>query len=177
VAAQVDQAQYDSDRGPCLEAFRTMAVVKVDDVRLDERFPEFAASALEHGLRSSLSVPLIAHGEGIGAVNLYTAEAGHFRDDDVEHAEEYAGQAAIALANAQAYWEQASLAQNLAKALESRSVIDQAKGVIIATAGVDADDAFDLLRQQSQAENRKLREVAAEIVERQVRRGARPPAG
>lgn len=177
VVAEVDQAQYDAGRGPCLEAYRTQAVVKVDDVRVDERFPEFAASALEHGLHSSLSVPLIAQGAGIGAINLYTTDAGHFCVEDVEHAEEYAGQAAVALANAQAYWEQASLAQNLAKALESRSIIDQAKGVIIATSGVDADAAFDLLRQQSQAENRKLRELAAEIVERHVRRQPRPPTG
>jgi GAF domain-containing protein len=167
VAADLDQAQYEADRGPCLEAYRTKAVVTVDDAQVDDRWPEFASRAAQHGVRSSLSAPLVVRGEGIGALNLYSREAAHFHHDDADHAELYVAEAAVALANAEAYWQQATLAENLGKALESRSVIEQAKGVIIATAGVTPDEAFDLLRQQSQTENRKLRVVAAEIVERQ----------
>jgi GAF domain-containing protein len=171
-ANTVDQAQYDSNRGPCLEAFRTKTQMRVDDTTSDGRWPEYAAAAVAHNVRSSLSSPLIVAGDGIGALNLYSSNPGQFTDDDADDVALYAAQAAVALANAQAYWEQASLAEGLATAMESRATIEQAKGVIMATSGVSADTAFDLLRRQSQAENRKLREVAAEIVARQ-RRGDR----
>jgi GAF domain-containing protein len=152
-----------------LEAFRSQQLVRVDDLTTDGRWPEFAAAALDRGVRSSLSSPLIVAGEGIGALNVYASGPGHFGEHDEDNASLFAAQAAVALANAQAYWDQASLAENLAKAMESRAVIEQAKGVIMATTGTGADQAFDLLRQQSQAENRKLRELAAEIVDRQQR--------
>ena len=169
-AVEVDQAQYDSDRGPCLEAFRTKTMFRVDDTSEDPRWPEFAAAAQAHGVRSSLSAPLIVDGDGIGALNLYSGSVGHFSHDDEADAEVFAAQAAVALANAQAYWEQADLAENLANAMHTRATIEQAKGVIMATAHVGPDEAFDLLRQQSQTENRKLRDVAREIVGRQARR-------
>ena len=173
-AIQIDQAQYDADGGPCLEAFRTQAQRRVSDIASDDRWPAFVAVAAQHGVQSSLSTPLVIGGEGIGALNLYSTEVDHFTEDDEEHAGLFAGEAAVTLANAQAYWEQASLAENLTLAMESRAVIEQAKGVIMATAGVDPDEAFDILRQQSQAENRKLRDLAAEIVARQKRTD--PPA-
>jgi len=168
-ADQLDQAQYDSNRGPCLEAFRTKAPLRVDDTSTDRRWPEYAAVAVAHQVRSSLSSPLIVAGDGIGALNLYSSNPRHFDDADAEDLAVYAAQAAVALANAQAYWEQASLADGLATAMESRATIEQAKGVIMATSGVSPDEAFDLLRRQSQTENRKLRDVANEIVARQQR--------
>ena len=142
-ADELDQAQYDSNRGPCLEAFRTKAQLRVDDTSTDRRWPEYAAVAVAHKVRSSLSSPLIVVGDGIGALNLYSSEPRHFDDDDADDLAIYASQAAVALANAQ--------------------------GVIMATSGVSAEAAFDLLRRQSQTENRKLREVATEIVARQDR--------
>ncbi len=171
-AKTLDESQYGSDRGPCLQAFRTRATVIVRDASDDDGWPEFAAAAREHGIRSSLSAPLVVAGEGIGALNLYSSRDANFTDEETVDAEIYARQAAVALANAQAYWEQAALAQNLTAAMESRATIEQAKGIIMATARVGPEEAFDVLRQQSQSENRKVREIAAEIVERQVRHAA-----
>jgi GAF domain-containing protein len=172
-AVAVDQAQYDADRGPCLEAFREARVHRVDDVRAERRWPEFADAAAAHGVLSSLSLPLVIRGEGIGALNLYSGEPRHFTEDHEAGGAEFASGAAVALASALAYWEQADRAEGLAKAMQSRAVIEQAKGVIIASTGVSPEEAFELLRAQSQSENRKLREIAVEIVEAQRR--PRPP--
>jgi GAF domain-containing protein len=174
IARVVDQAQYDADRGPCLHAFREGATTRVDDTELDERWPEFAARALEEGVRSSLSLPLLTDGQGIGALNLYSAHPRHFSDEDETQGAIFAAEASVALANAQAYWEQAERAEGLAAAMQSRAVIEQAKGVIIATTGVDEEEAFEILRQQSQFQNRKLREIAVDIVRAQ-QRAMRPP--
>jgi GAF domain-containing protein len=168
-AVEVDQAQYDADRGPCLDAFREAQVKRVDDVRSEVRWPEFADAAAAHGVLSSLSLPLVIQGEGIGALNLYSGRPEHFSEVHEAGGSEFASGAAVALASARAYWAQAERADGLARAMESRAVIEQAKGVIIATTGASADEAFELLRAQSQSENRKLREIAAEIVEAQRR--------
>lgn len=163
-ADELDQAQYDSNRGPCLEAFRTKAQLRVDDTSTDRRWPEYAAVAVAHKVRSSLSSPLIVVGDGIGALNLYSSEPRHFDDDDADDLAIYASQAAVALANAQAYWEQASLAEGLATAMQSRATIEQAKGVIMAMRGVPEHEAFEVLRKTSQDRNVKVRELAHQIV-------------
>src|SRR5437879_3143928 len=72
IAPDLDGAQYDADRGPCLDAFRTTSVFRVDDTAAEDRWPEFAAAAVANGIRSSLSLPLIVSGDGIGALNLYS---------------------------------------------------------------------------------------------------------
>jgi GAF domain-containing protein len=177
LATTVDQAQYDADRGPCLEAFRTKSRLWVADTATDDRWPEFAAAAQREGVSSSLSLPLVVANEGIGALNLYSRERDHFAGEEVDDGALYASQAAVALANAQAYWEQATLAENLATAMESRATIEQAKGIIMASTKCGPDEAFTLLRQQSQYENRKLRDVATEIVERQQWEARRAPTG
>ena len=168
-AREVDEAQYDADRGPCLQALRSETVIRVDDAASDARWPEFASRAIERQVRSSLSLPLLVNGAAIGALNLYSSLPGNFADGAEPHGLAFAREASVALASAQAYWNQADTAAGLARAMASRAVIEQAKGVLIATMGVSAEEAFDLLRQQSQAENRKLREVATEIVEAQQR--------
>ena len=83
----------------------------------------------------------------------------------------FALQASVVISNAQAYWAASELTRNLTVAMESRAVIEQAKGILIARHGLDDDEAFDRLRHHSQTENRKLRDVAIEIVDR-ARRGA-----
>jgi transcriptional regulator with GAF, ATPase, and Fis domain len=162
---EIDQAQYDHDRGPCLDAARTGVVFGVEDTGIDDRWPEFAAAAVAHGVHSSLSMPVVAAGNGLGALNFYDHRAGYFDPAKRELAAPFAGQCAVA----GLYWSVAREATGLAKAIESRSVIEQAKGVIMATTACSADEAFHLLREQSQLENRKLREIAQEIVERQRR--------
>ena len=170
----VDQAQYESGRGPCLDAWRERRTVRVDDMTAAaDRYPEFARAALDHGIPSTLSFGLVAGDEGVGALNLYARRAGAFTENDEELGQELAAAAATVLSNASAYWSAVELSEGLTEAMRSRAVIEQAKGILMAGApDLDADGAFDLLRKASQRENVKLREVAKRIVERR-----RLPAG
>lgn len=163
--AEVDHAQYDADSGPCLDAFRQRHVVRVDAVESEVRWPQFVEAASAHGIGSSLSLPLLVSGEGLGSLNLYAYRPSGFDEAAEAFGQAFAAQATIGIA----YWQKASLAEHLSKALESRAVIEQAKGVIMASSGCGPDEAFELLRQQSQTQNIKLRDVATEIVQQQQR--------
>jgi GAF domain-containing protein len=163
---QIDQAQYDSGRGPCLDAFRQGSVVVADLLDRDDRWPEFAAAAVEHGVRSTLSLPLIAGDNSVGALNLYSKDSHAFDEKDAETGQLYAAQAAVLLLNAQAYWGARTQSEHLQTALAGREPIDMAKGIIMNAMGCDPEEAFSVLAKQSQLENRKLREVAEEIVAR-----------
>lgn len=171
-APEIDQAQYSSGRGPCLESWRTRRVIRLDDMdAAAARFPEFARAALAHGIQSTLSLPLVAADESVGALNLYARVPAGFSEDDESIGMELATAAAVVLANAGSYWEATQLNQQLGEAMRSRAVIEQAKGILMARSSqLSAEEAFGLLRQASQRENVKLREIAERIVER------RPPS-
>lgn len=165
---EVDKGQYSSGRGPCLDAWRTRVVVRIDEMEdATDDYPEFAQLAASHGIRSTLSLPMVAGDEGIGALNLYADNPAGFSKDDEEVGVDLAAAAAALLSNASAYWEARNLSEQLSEAMKSRAEIEQAKGMLMAqTPGITADDAFDLLRRASQRENVKLREIARRIVER-----------
>jgi len=165
-APEIDAEQYNSGRGPCLDAFRHGQIFRITDTETEERWPEFARSLVSHGLRSTLSLPLIRTGEPIGALNIYAKAVGNFEDQDMVRAQMLAAQAAIVLSNAQAYHDARELSENLHQALESRATIDYAIGILMSAGGRSPDDAFKMLVRASQRENRKLRDIAAEIVER-----------
>jgi small neutral amino acid transporter SnatA (MarC family) len=137
-------------------------IFKVEDTRTDTRWPAFTKTAADRGVLSTLSLPLTAGPGAIGALNMYSKTVNGFVDDD--EAAVFGVQAAIVLSNAQAFWAAQQLASDLEIALESRAVIEQAKGIIIGARRCSPDAAFDILVKQSQRENRKLREVAVEIV-------------
>jgi GAF domain-containing protein len=169
---ELDSAQYDTGEGPCLDAFRHQRVYRIDSTEKDRNWPAFSALAARHGIVSTLSLPLIARHEGVGALNLY-ARSDPFSTADEELGAIFATQAAIVLANAQAYWDARHLSEQLGQAMQFRAVIEQAKGVLMATGGRNADEAFQLLVRASQRENRKLRDIATDLVERAQQR--RPP--
>jgi GAF domain-containing protein len=170
-APEIDVAQYDTGHGPCLDAFRHQQVYRIDSIADDGRWPEFARMAAAHGITATLSIPLNARGESLGALNLYSRVA-VFDKLVTEHAEVFARQAAIVLSNAQVYWDARQLGENMRQAMQSRSAIDQAIGILMADGGRSPDEAFQLLVRASQRENRKLRDIAVEIVERVSRRRA-----
>jgi len=114
---------------------------------------------------STLSVPVVVASDGLGALNFYAGTTSFFDDDARRLAELFAGQCSVA----SQYWSVATESTNLSAAMQSRAVIEQAKGVIMATSHCSAEQAFDVLRVQSQHENRKLRDIAAELVARQSR--------
>lgn len=176
-APEMDAEQYSSGRGPCIGALRDGCVYRIIDTEQEPRWPEFAHSALDHGIRSTLSLPMVRASESLGALNLYSESVAKFEVADMAGAEMLAAQAAIVFSNAQAYHDARELSENLHQALESRATIDYAIGILMSAGGRSPDDAFQMLVRASQRENRKLREIAAEIVERAqgARRSADPP--
>lgn len=169
VSPKVDAAQYETGNGPCLDAWRQKRTVRIDSMKLAvDTYPDFARSAMEHGISSTLSLPLVVADRGVGAMNLYAPGDSAFSEEDEALGTELATTIAVVLANAEAYWRAFELSENLAEAMKSRAVIEQAKGMLMAQSpDIDPDEAFEMLRRASQRENVKLREIARHIVERQ----------
>jgi GAF domain-containing protein len=164
VALVLDEAQYASDKGPCLSAVRTRQVVHVESINGSPEWPEFAVAAKGRSIASSLSLPLTVGEEVVGALNLYAGHIGGFVGAE-EAGTAFARQAGVTLANAQALFRAEQLGRDLTEALTSRDVIGQAKGILMATENLSSDAAFDVLRRASQRANRKLRDVAQELVD------------
>jgi GAF domain-containing protein len=163
---EMDSAQYDTGVGPCLDAWRHQQVFRIDSTADDGQWPAFSQAAADHGIQSTISLPLAVRGNGIGALNLYSKQAAAFSDEDEQVGSLFADQPSVALTNAQLYDSAYRLTQQLQEALTSRAVIDQAKGILMGQRGVGVDEAFTLLRTTSQRENRKLRDIAQELVDR-----------
>ena len=172
LAAQVDEVQYGLDQGPCLHALRTGTQVSNEDLTSDQRWAAYAATALQHGIRSSLSLPLSNGSSTVGAFNLYSQVAGSFGPTATRRAERFAQNASGALSIAIRLADHAALTDQLRASLASRAVIDQAIGVLMGQRRITAADAFAILRTTSQNRNIKLRAFAAQIVEGA---GAQPP--
>ena len=164
LAVLMDERQYEEGVGPCLTAARTGELVEVSDAASAEQWPLFAAGAREHGVGSSLSVPVKLPEPISAGLNLYSLQKDGFAEQDVELARTLAAYAAVALANLHLYESQKRVADHLERALESRGVIDQAKGILMAQHRYTPDEAFERLVELSQRTNRKLREVADELV-------------
>ena len=164
-AARVDEVQYGQGDGPCLEAVRTGQITVVTDLTEEHRWGLYPAHAMCHGVRSSLSLPLAVNGRTRGALNLYATTPHAFGVDQQHRAEVFASQASATLTVAVRQAEQTQLTAQLREALATRAVIDQALGVLMAGQHTDHDGAFTLLREASQRQNRKLRDVAHEIVQ------------
>ena len=167
-APEIDSSQYESGRGPCLDSWRQGRVIRLDDMEAAvDDYPEFAKAAQAHGVQSTLSLPLMAGDERLGALNLYARVAGGFSTDDEALGTDLAAAAAIVLANASAFWAASELSEQLGQAMRSRAVIEQAKGGLMARSPhMSADEAFDVLRKASQRENVKVRDIAQRIVDR-----------
>ncbi len=165
-APEIDESQYDAGKGPCLDAFRYQRVFRIDSTANERRWPEFATAAAAHGVGSTLSLPISARGESLGALNLYSRTEAAFDEDVTERMLIFATHAAFVLANTQLYWDARQLNENLTEALRSRATIDQAIGIIMAAGGRSPDEAFQVLVRASQRENRKIREIATDMVER-----------
>ena len=164
VAADLDSVQYRSRRGPCLEAYQVGKIVREKIPEEAERWPEFSTVAMNAGIQSVLAVPLVAKGQPLGALNLYSKSSAGYDAAAEETALLFSQQAAVACANAEVYWRTYTLTEHLREALESRDVIGQAKGILMARRNCTAEAAFELLRQASQHRNIKLREVADQVV-------------
>jgi GAF domain-containing protein len=164
LALTLDEWQYGHGHGPCLDASASHATLSLPDMTTEGRWPDWAAQALRAGTHSSLSVGLPIHEQITGALNVYATKPEAFDNDAVVLGQTFAGYAAVALANAHLYDTQANLAQQMQAAMQSRAVIEQAKGIIMGSRHCTADQAFAILTRISQDTNRKLRDVAAALV-------------
>jgi GAF domain-containing protein len=166
LAVDLDETQYDRGHGPCLHAARTGELTEIPDTRTDDRWADYSRRAAEAGNLSSLSIPLaIDEDEQVsGALNLYAREANAFDEDSRSAARAFGPYAAVAAGNMHTYQNARNMADNLQTALESRAVIDQAKGILIERHKLTADQAFQLLAQMSMNANLKLRDVADHLV-------------
>ncbi|MEV6844589.1 GAF and ANTAR domain-containing protein [Actinoplanes sp. NPDC051411] len=164
MAVELDETQYQRGHGPCLDAAESGETLLLADMRREIRWPELARRALEIGCHSSLSIGLPVHEQTTGGLNIYGGRAHAFDDDAIGLAQAFSGYAAVALANAHLYDTTAALAMQMQRAMETRAVIEQAKGIIMADRRCGADEAFHLLTKLSQDTNRKLRDIAAILV-------------
>jgi GAF domain-containing protein len=182
LASDLDERQYEAGFGPCTDAAISGETITIDDTSDDPAYPDFGRLAHRRGVTHTMSIGLPVERQTIGGMNIYGTEGPPFDEAKQELARAFAGYAAVAVANAGLYASVTTLAGNLQRALASRGVIDQAKGILMGRYGVSADAAFELLAKRSQAEQRKLRDVAADLV-RQAADGDRgadrpgPPPG
>jgi GAF domain-containing protein len=164
IALDLDGIQYDLGDGPCLSAIRHQGVEHVTTATDRERWPAFSAAARERDVRAVLSAPLIERDVAKGALNLYSRSG--YDPAAWETASLFADQLGIAAVNATLYLEGSLMADQLRTAMDSRAVIEQAKGILMRAQECNAGTAFEILTRASQHQNRKLREIAVEIVER-----------
>ena len=165
LAQQLDELQYEHESGPCLQALATGEVVTAEDLGTEQRWDGYPTAAMAHGILSILSVPLIVDGKPVGVLNIYAGAVRAFSMVDRQLADLLAGQAAIAVTAALRHYDEVTLSDHLRIALSSRSVIDQAIGIVMAKRRCDPATAFAMLRAISQRRNVELRIVAAELVD------------
>jgi GAF domain-containing protein len=154
---RADQLQYELREGPCIDAAVMIRSLHSESLADDPRWPRWGPAVAELGFHSIISAEVHGRGQRIGALNLYGSSCATFSPDDVEMARMFAGHGAIALANARSE-------ETLLQALETRTLIGQAQGILMERFDLDADHAFSVLRRYSQESNRRISEIVAEIV-------------
>ena len=158
--------ELQSAEGPCLDCFSTGRVVaNVDLAEAENRWPRFSAASLEAGYRSAHAIPLRLRDQVIGAMNLFCFEQSTLSADDLALGQALADVATIGLLQERAVRESGLIAEQLQTALNSRVLIEQAKGVLLARASVDVDEAFRLMRNHSRQNNQLLRDVATAVID------------
>ncbi|GAA1138986.1 GAF domain-containing protein [Nesterenkonia lutea] len=163
-AQQMDEAQAGFDEGPCLQAQRSNTIIRVFDVRQEKRWPQYMDEVRSHGLRSALAVPLTVNATATAAMNFYTHEAAAFTEEDVEAAKEYAELASTVVAIALHIAAHAENAEDRRIAMESRTTIDLAAGIIMGQNRCSQDDAVRILKDASNLRNIKLRVLAEQVI-------------
>jgi GAF domain-containing protein len=165
LAVDLDERQYELGFGPCVDAANTGQTIVVDTTSNRPPYQEFGRIAARAGVRHVISVGLPLALRTIAGMNIYRSTDTAFPPRFIEHAEVFANYAAVAVNNVTSYANAADELAGLRIAMESRAVIEQAKGMLMARDRCNADEAFDMLRRLSQSHNVKLQQVAQRIVD------------
>jgi GAF domain-containing protein len=161
--------QVQNDEGPCLDAVRSGTAVSATDLtQALTRWPRFAAAALKHGFASVQALPMRLRGTCIGGLNLFTGEQPPLGEADQKVAQALADVATIGILQQRSREHAALVSEQLQEALDSRIVIEQAKGLLAGRGNVDPDQAFHALRGFARTTNQRLTAVAASLVQRQL---------
>lgn len=167
LGSQLDEQQYELDEGPCLEALHRAVIIDAPDLSRETRWDGYPTRALAHGISSIYSSPLIVRGDAVGVLNLYGAEPAAFSDDDrTTLIAQIVTLTAVAITGALRNYGDETLAGQLQQALGSRSVIDQAMGIVMARQHCTAEQAFTILRGISQTRNIRLHQIAQDLIDR-----------
>lgn len=162
---ELDLVQYNTGDGPCLTALRDGNVIRIDILERDSRFTRFAPGALDQGLRSVLSTPLDANGRTVGALNMYSTTENAFDDrtsEAVRPIAEYAGQA---IGTSPLYAYSLDMVDGLVEDLESRAIIEQATGVLMASQDQTSGEALGHLRDLAMRSGESMRTVAGWVID------------
>jgi GAF domain-containing protein len=165
LALDLDERQYATGYGPCLDAARLGEVVLMTDAATETRWPAYTPKMIEAELVGSISIPLEVDGSVIGALNTYFTSPDGLDATGVAVAESLGHYASIVLSNADLYFTAESRAEQMHQAMQSRATIEQAKGILMGQRRCSSDEAFDILVRLSQQSGRKLRDVAQALVD------------
>jgi GAF domain-containing protein len=164
-AALLEELQAEHGEGPCVDAYDDKQTVWADDLGREERWPAFSPAAAGHGLAAVLASPIPYSNEAVGVMAVFAAEPYAWTEAEREAIVAFTDLAAMLILNAMAASERGRLAVELQGALDSRVVIEQAKGVLVGRHGVTPRQAFERLRGMARDQRRRLAEVAAEVVD------------
>ncbi|MBK5223936.1 MAG: GAF and ANTAR domain-containing protein [Acidimicrobiia bacterium] len=166
-AAMFDLELYElqSSEGPCLDSYRSGEPVHNEDLHTTgERWPRFTPAAIAAGFQSVSAVPMRWRGTTIGALNLFRKGPGQLDDADLDAARAFADVATIAILQHKAALDARVVNEQLNQALNSRVILEQAKGMLAERANIDVDEAFDRLRAHARRHNLRLGAVAHDIL-------------
>jgi GAF domain-containing protein len=160
----MDLLQVQTREGPCLDCFRSSRQVTAPDLSADGRWPRFAVHAQQAGYRAVHALPLRLRSETIGALNLFGVRPGPLSLDDLRIGQALADVATISILQERAIHRRDVLAEQLQAALNSRVIIEQAKGVLAERGRLDPSEAFALLRSQARSNNVRLSDLARDVL-------------
>jgi GAF domain-containing protein len=165
----VEAMQLSAVAGPCIEAYRESRVVAVDDIgSMPDEFAAFRDSAVGEGFGSVYAIPMRLRSSTIGAVNLFRTETGALNQADQRAAQALTDITTVGILQERSLRASATLQNQLQRALDSRVVIEQAKGILAHTHGLSMDEAFQRLRDFARSERRSIADVARGLVDRTI---------
>jgi GAF domain-containing protein len=165
--ADLERVQEEHQAGPCVDAAATLRPVTVSDITASDahnRWPEYTIAAKTAGIQALAGIPMLAEGVAIGAVNLYDSQPRTWSGEDLRVAKIFADIATGYLTHASAARQQQRTAEQLQQALNTRLIIEQAKGVLAARKEISVDHAFHVLRKYARDHNLRIHDVARAVV-------------